>query len=182
MVIAHVQPLMSEDDCLPIGRPQVRLQPLQLRSGNVGVIPLRVLAAIRFAVIAKTGIQNHKMKIASIERIVGLLLLNSTQELGLSQRVDAMISKHIMTIFRDGTEFSINLLEVPLLGLNGIRSVDEIPQFDNEICPIFLKLGCRFGQLSKRLPVVATSGRGLVGVVQVGHKTNPQRILRVICQ
>lgn len=125
MVIAHVQSLMSEDDCLPIGRSQVRLQPLQLRSGNVGVIPLRVLAAIRFAVIAKTGIQNHKMKIASIERIVGLLLLNSTQELGLRKRVDAMISEHIMTIFRDGTQLSINLLEAPLLGLNGIRSVDE---------------------------------------------------------
>ncbi len=73
---------------------------IHFRSRDVGVIPLRVLATIRLAILTEAGIQHHEMKLAAIERIVRLLLFHTIEELGLGESVHAVVANDVMAILR----------------------------------------------------------------------------------
>jgi hypothetical protein len=174
VVVAHVEPLVSKDNHRLVVGLEIAFQPLDLRSRNVGVGPVRVLPAIRLAIAAEAGIQHDKVEAAPVERKVRLLLLNAAQELLFLQRVHAVVPQDVMPVFADRRELSIDRLEVTLLHVHRVLSVDEVTEFHQKRRLILLELRGSFFEFGQRLPIVPSSSRCFVGVVQIGHESYTQ--------
>ena len=92
VVIIDIQALVGEDDGLVLGLFEIRLEPLDLLSGDIWVSPLEVFALIRSAVAAEAGIEDDEVKAACIKGIIGAFLTDDLEKFGFCQGIDAVVS------------------------------------------------------------------------------------------
>ena len=101
VVIPHIEPLMSKNDSWLLGCFKVFAEPVKLVLWQVCVSPFKVFSLVGCPITFKTGIQDHKVKIAFVERVVRFLLSDLTEKFFFGECVDAVISQDVMTLFAD---------------------------------------------------------------------------------
>ena len=105
---------------------QVILQPTQLLCWNVGVGPLKVVAAVGRSVFSETSIQNDKVVGPKIKRIKRALLPNPREKLVFGESCHAMIAEHKMFLAWNRREFGIDLVKPEFFDFNIFGGVNQV--------------------------------------------------------
>lgn len=95
------------------------------------------------------------MEVVGVERVERPLPPDSTQELLLGQRVDAVVAQDVVPVPRERRELPVDAVEVAEFDLGGIGGVDEVAQLDEEVGPVPAEPLGGLGELRRGLPVVA---------------------------
>ena len=118
MCSADIEPLMGKNDDWFVRLCKICSEPFKLLRWNIGVRPFRILSTVRLAIAAEARIQHDEVRGALTEGIPRLLFAHDSQKFFLRQRIDAVVSKNIVTLFCQRGESIVDRLQITQFYVN----------------------------------------------------------------